>query len=437
MREHEVQRLLWLSTARFVVCPSGRRSGKTEIAKRRLVMAALTFTSHTDGLFVACAPTRAQAKRIFWKDLKKLVPKRFRAGAPSETELSITLKTGTIIAVVGMDKPERIEGVPIDGAILDEYGNMKESVWTQHLRPALDTIDRPGWCWFIGVPEGRNHYYHLWLRAKADKTGEWEAHHWPSSDIIPEAAEAAKSDLDTLTWRQEYGGEFLSFEGRAYYAFDRALHVGGRVYYDEHEPLVFCFDFNRAPGVALVCQEGRPPKWPELKGAEPRKWAKTVTRVIDEVYIPRNSNTQKVCEELARKWGHHAGEVIIHGDASGGAGGSAQLDGSDWEIVLSTLKPTFGHRIRSRWPRANPRIRARINAVNTRLEAASGELRVAVDSTRCQHFIEDMEGCSVDTTGELEKPAGTMLTHISDGFGYYIEKVHPCLAGPRWKTHSM
>ena len=41
MKPHAMQRALWLSEARFPICHSGRRSGKTELAKRRLVMRAL------------------------------------------------------------------------------------------------------------------------------------------------------------------------------------------------------------------------------------------------------------------------------------------------------------------------------------------------------------------------------------------------------------
>jgi hypothetical protein len=41
LRPHVVQSQLWHSTARFRVVPAGRRSGKTELAKRRLVLCGL------------------------------------------------------------------------------------------------------------------------------------------------------------------------------------------------------------------------------------------------------------------------------------------------------------------------------------------------------------------------------------------------------------
>ena len=69
----------------------------------------------------------------------------------------IRLINGAQIWVVGLDRPERIEGSPWDGGVLDEYGNMRANAWPEHIRPALS--DRAGWCDFTGVPEGRNHYY--------------------------------------------------------------------------------------------------------------------------------------------------------------------------------------------------------------------------------------------------------------------------------------
>jgi hypothetical protein len=101
---------------------------------------------------------------------------------PSESELSIEGINGSVIQVVGMDKPERIEGVPWDGGILDEFGNMKKKAWYEHVRPALS--DRLGWCDLIGVPEGRNHYYDLAKEAEADTTGEWGYFWWISADIL-------------------------------------------------------------------------------------------------------------------------------------------------------------------------------------------------------------------------------------------------------------
>ena len=228
------------SKHRFNTVPAGRRSGKTEVAKRRLIKRAIDFPKFDTPRFFAAAPTRDQAKRIFWQDLKDLVALKYRAGPAIESDLIIPLKNGAEIHVFGMDRPERIEGTPWDGGVLDEYANMKPEAWAAHVRPAL--ADRNGWCDLIGVPEGRNHYYDMDLAAKAamrefGAASEWASFHWVSADILP-AGEiaAARRDLDPLTFAQEYEASFVNFEGRAYYPFDAAVHCA-RLDYDPHQKL--------------------------------------------------------------------------------------------------------------------------------------------------------------------------------------------------------
>lgn len=112
LRFHPEQHRLRTLPHRFKVVPAGRRSGKTELAKRFIVQRALMPTAFPDPHFFAAAPTWMQAKRIFWPDIKKLIPRKFMIGRPSESELMIRLVTGAEIYVVGLDKPERIEGQP-------------------------------------------------------------------------------------------------------------------------------------------------------------------------------------------------------------------------------------------------------------------------------------------------------------------------------------
>lgn len=421
LRYHEEQQRLWHSKARFRVVPAGRRSGKTELLKRFIVKQALSASEWPDPWYVCAAPTLQQARRIYWRDLKMLIPVEFRVGKPRESELSITLINGAEITVLGMDTPERIEGRPLNGVGLDEYGNMKERVWFEHVRPALS--DRLGWAWMIGVPEGRNHYWEMYRRAQEDTTGEWDAFHWHSVDILdPREVASAKRELDPLTFAQEYEGSFINFEGRAYYCYDRDIHAVEPLHYEPTLPLLLAFDFNVAPGVMLIIQE-------QLYRGDNSKidTQKPITMVLDEVYIRRDSNTEKVIKEFLRRWAHHEGLVYLYGDATGGAKGSAKVRGSDWAIIDQILSPIFGRRTRSRVPTGNPKERERLNAVNSRLQSADGTVRCLLHPERTRHLQMDFEGVVTkeDGSGELDKKIYQELTHISDAAGYYIEKDHP------------
>lgn len=430
LRYHVERQRLWNSKARFRVVPAGRRSGKTEYAKRYLVQKALSFTKHSDGWFVCLAPVRDQAKRIFWDDLKKLVPKEFQSRL-SESELSITLPNNAKIQVLGMDKPERVEGPPLDGAICDEYGNMKETVWSQHLSPALSTMGRPGFAWFIGVPEGKNHYYRLFQKACDPGSHNWDGFHWISADILdPEEIEDAKGRMDDLSYQQEYEASFLTFSGRAYYSFDVATHAMERLEYNSALPLVFCFDFNRSPGVAEVVQEQ---SYAEQYGGTNPAVADDISASIGEVYIPQNSTTPAVCRRLIKDWGHHEGIVYCYGDPTGGARGSAKVEGSDWDLIKAELRQHFGSRVKFRVEkRAAPGIeKRRVNSINSRLRTADGKIHWLVDPARCPRLVEDLEGVIVlkGGSGELDKDADEMLTHTSDAVGYYMAKRFPPYKG--------
>jgi len=388
-------------------------------------MRALAYHHTKDGHFGACAPTYSQAKALYWNDLKALVPKQF-IGDISESELTITLKpVATRISVIGMDKPYRIEGTPWDGLLLDEYGNMKPGAWGQNVRPALSTPGRPpGWAWLFGVPEGCNHYHELYQFAKDPENNDWDVFWWNSADILTkEEIAAAKAELDPVIFQQEYEGAFVSFEGRAYHAFEASVHARDRLEYDPALPLCFCFDFNIEPGVAAVLQDQR------YRGGR-GDVADQITAVLGEVHIRRNSRTDIVVRKLCEDWKHHTGQIRCYGDATGGAGGSAKVAGSDWQIIRNMLSQAWPERVDVRVPRENPRERVRINALNGRLRTADGKIHMLIDP-RCKRIIEDLDNVSVipGSAGELDKTSNLLLTHLTDALGYFVVYEHPLHAG--------
>ena len=429
LKYHIEQQKFAQSRKRFNVVPAGRRSGKTRIAKRRAVIRGLEYTGSTSARIVFGGPTFRQAEDIFWDDLKAAVPKDLLAGKPSESKLTIYMINGISLQVTGLDVPARIEGdPPIIGAVLDEYGSMRPDVWSEHLRPALS--ETLGWADFIGVPEGRNHYFDLHDQALHDETGDWDTFSWITADILPlylgvEAAEkeiaAAKRDLDPLTYRQEYEAGFVTFEGRAYYTWisDQHCHSGISGMYDPAAPLILCFDFNVSPGVCGVLQEFKLPSMDDL----PKASDGTRSVVIGEVHIPKNSNTPRVCERIITEWGNHKGQVHCYGDATGGAKGTAKVRGSDWELIDSILEKHFGNRLKMYNRRSNPRERVRLNAMNSRVHQG----RFLVDPKKAPNIVRDLEGVPLtkNGTGEIDKKADSRLSHHTDALGYYVTAEHP------------
>lgn len=428
LRQIPQQMALRESKARFRVVPAGRRSGKTEIAKRFTIVQGLMAQKYSDPRYFFGAPTRDQAKAIYWLDLKKMVPRALMAGEPRESDLMIPLWNGGEFWVIGMDKPERIEGRPWNGGILDEYANMKPGAWGENVRPALS--DRKGWCWLIGVPEGRNHYYDVNQYALHSGDPEWASFTWPSSAVLdPEEVAAARRQLDPLVFEQEYEASFVNFTGRAYYPFGDG-HCA-KLEYDPKLRINLCFDFNVDPGVCAIIQEQRLPKQYERdrNGLMLMNRPLVGSGVIGEVHIPKNSNTEAVCRKIIADWGHHQGEVRCYGDATGGARGTAKTQGSDWDIIKDQLRPVFGTRLSFAVPKSNPTERARINSVNTRLKTTVGEIRLMVDPKRAPNVVKDFEGVRVleGGSGEIDKAYDRRLTHLSDAIGYYVEREFPVI----------
>ena len=98
--------------------PAGRASGKTELSCRRLVRYLPIRKEHPDPIYVFSGPTYAQAKRIAWSKILNLIPNHWIKDV-SQAELRIETIFGSQLLLVGLDKPERIEGIQIDGIVVD------------------------------------------------------------------------------------------------------------------------------------------------------------------------------------------------------------------------------------------------------------------------------------------------------------------------------
>ena len=357
-------------------------------------MRALYGSEFRKPRYFAAAPTRDQAKRIYWDDLCALIPEQDIAQTRA-TDLSIYLTTGSEIVVVGMDRPERIEGSPWDGGILDEFANMKADAWQANIRPALS--DRSGWCDLIGVPEGRNHYFDAYNRAVESMQlfgadSEWGAFHWTSSEILPASEIAsAKADLDERTFRQEYEASFETYSGVVIYAFDRA-HSIRNCPFASRDRLQIGMDFNVNPMSATVWQEHG-----------------DTTYQVGEVVIP-TSNTDDMCDELLRRYGDPDG-MTIYPDPAGAQRRTSAHGQTDIGILRA-------RKFRVNALASHPLVRDRINITNSRFCTADGSRRAFVDAS-CRKSIEAYEKHTYrEGTSEPDKASG--FDHLVEATGYYM-----------------
>jgi hypothetical protein len=436
---HAAQSAAFRSTARHRAIEAGRRSGKSEGRKREIVIAALDPSWPLEDRFlVVGAPTQQQSLRLYWRSLIRLIPPRF-VREIRKTDCEIELVNGALIRVVGMDKPQRAEGDPIDGLWLDEFADMRlgRSVIDDHLGPSLSTPGRPpGRITVYGTPDMRTgaHFIDLCDRwrerfEKGDEGfGYW---HWSARGVVSddEWDEKART-LDPASFAVEYEARRVSTGNRAYYTFSREAHVRSGLRLAQNRPVIVCCDWNWDPATASLVQEQTALDYPDRSDLP-----KDFTAVLGEVML-RSSNTPSVARSVLawlsdRK---HLGTVYVEGDPAGGAQGSARVEGSDIELMRKCLGPTLGDRLVMRFATKAPAVVARLNAVNGRLQNALGEVRVIVDSA-CVAMIRDLEQVHLVEGGhhvEIEKAtsgAKKLLSHLTDGLGYYIARAFP-MRGP-------
>lgn len=384
---------------RFLIVSAGRRSRKTLIGRRKILIKAVRHPNHK---YFHAAPTRIQAKEIFWENMKK--DYAFCMSKKSETELKITLVNGTTVVVVGLDVPERIEGqTPSwNGCHITEFPNLKDNAFEQHVYPALS--DENAFGIFDGVPEGRNHYYDMALKAcngvipktvpikgAFGENKEWAFYTWFTSDVQePAIIEQARIDLDPRTFQQEYEGQFVDYAGLAYYAYGE--HNLRKCIYDPNRRISIGMDFNVSP---MTCVIGH--------------IVSDTYYQFDERYM-LNSNTFEICDEISEHYPKHM--IDVYPDSTGSADES-NASKSDIDILNRS-----GFRVLAR--SVNPRQKDRINTVNSRAKKLeNGKSRYYVNPAKCPKTINDMNKVVRLEDGRFDKKQEEQgLKHITDGLGY-------------------
>lgn len=156
---------LLTNNKRWNVAVAHRRAGKTVACVQKITKAALECPL-SNGRYAYVAPLFNQAKDVAWTYIKAYA--RQLGGDINESELRVDLpQSGARIRLYGADNPDRLRGLYLDGVVMDEYADMRPSVWGEIVRPML--ADRQGWATFIGTPKGRNEFHDIWDRAQRDE----------------------------------------------------------------------------------------------------------------------------------------------------------------------------------------------------------------------------------------------------------------------------
>lgn len=407
MFPHEAQRAAWTCPKRFVGLDCGRGSGKTELAKRKLVVSLTCAPVKYPARYFYGAPTEHQAKRIAWDHVLRLIPRTWlKPGGVHLGELYIETVFGSQLWIVGLDKPQRIEGDQWDGGVLDESCDLKPGVFDRTVLPMLAW--RNGWCWRIGVPKRQGPSaaeFRKWCeQARESDIPERAAFNWPSADIVPPDTLAyAQQHLDKMDYLEQFCAVWQSAGGGVFHAFDRTVNVRPCAY-DPTLPLIVGMDFNVDPMAwAIAHRRGKTLEW------------------ISELW-QRNTNTPRALDTLYKRYSNHAGGVHFYPDASS-ASRKTSATMSDLKMMLS--HPGFkklGRVVHSY--STNPHIDDRFAACNAMLCNAADDVRMWFDPVGCPHTIEDFEN-RYYKPGTRDAADSGDLGHPSDAVGYAVARMFP------------
>lgn len=409
LRYHQTQQSAWECRDLEQLWVAGRGSGKTELAKRKLVCAL----GGRGALLFFAAPRLNHAKAIAWADLIDLCPPYYGIQVDG-SELAITTRFGSRLELVGLDDRKRckIEGRQWDGGVIDESSDVWPGMVDAKIKPAL--THRRGWLLRIGVPKrqgvGAAEYRERYEEAKAGRVAGVSAFHWISADIVPQDVLARfRASMDPKDYREQFEATWEAAGGGVFHAFSR-LHNVRPCAYEPSLPLIIGMDFNVDP-MCWVIGQVRP-----MPSGSLLEW-------IDEIWI-RDTNTPATLDVLWAKWGHHPGGFHFYGDSASHQRKTSAVF-TDYAFIYNDqrfAKASGGREIDI--PITNPAVEDRFAACNSMFCAADGTRRMFV-APGCVRLIADLEQRAFKAgTRELPQDEG-MIGHMTDAMGYPVFALFP------------
>jgi len=390
---HPHQNEIFYTDVRNKVVVTGRRWGKSVLGREEALRVAKTIPNSLS--WIIC-PTREMAKDIHWEQLKKRCKELNWKIKVNETALSITrLIDGSKIVLKTADSPDRLRGRGLHLAVIDEFRDMEQSVWTEVIRPALS--DYQGKAVFISTTNGYDVLYDLYIKGKQGNP-EWKSWTYKTIDspfISDSEIEQARTELDEKTFRQEYEASFETATGRVYYGFDRNVSIKAKEF-NPNLPICLTLDFNVNP-----C------KWGFVQRYNDGDY------VIDEM-IKRDTYTEEMIKAVIAKYPNS--EFIVYGDYTGSSR-NTRSSVTDFDIIKQVI-PKADIRIKKTVSVVNS-----VNSLNARLCNAKGERKFFIDP-KCKESIESFEKTLWhEQKREIDKstPEKNANTALTDGFRYMTE----------------
>lgn len=394
-KPHLNQKKLIEDSLRFNCVCNGRRWGKTVFA---IWLAMQTIKKGGSvGYFV---PTFDFCDE-FWEEIKdRLEPiTKYK----SESKHIIRTHGGGYLKIFSLEKKRAGRGKKFNRVIVDEaaYAKDLKVSWEKAIRPTL--TDLKGDAWFLSTPDGYNNYFYT-LFCNGEKFSNWKSFQMPSITnpyLSEEELKEIESQLDPLTFAQEFKAEFIDFSARPFaYSYKAKIHnsqiTGAPI---KGIPLYLSFDFNLDPITCLVVQH-----------PDNRSWIR-----FHKEFRLANSNIYELCDAIIAEYGLDDYHFIVTGDASGQSGSAMVEDNLNFYLIIAQKLGLEPDQIIL--PGANPSIKSNrvlCNSIFARHES------VSIDENNCTFLIDDLKYVEMNELGEIDKKKDKRRTHLLDCMRYYF-----------------
>jgi phage terminase large subunit len=235
----EIHKLM--AKVRFVVLVCHRRFGKTVLAVNEGEKRSLT-TKLARPRCALIGPTYRQEKAAAW-DYMQYYAKPIPGVQTNQSELRVDFPNGGQFRIYGADNPDALRGIYLDFVAMDEYGMHPPKAFTEVIGPALS--DRHGRALFLGTPNGKNQFYDIAQRAKAEEAAgnpDWAFREYRASMtgyITPEELETQRAQMTEDEYAQEYECSFEAAVRGAIFAKELdAARQSGRVASVPYDPIL-------------------------------------------------------------------------------------------------------------------------------------------------------------------------------------------------------
>lgn len=424
-----------LSPARFKALVWGRRSGKSLGIALYTMLKAL----EKPGNYYIIAPTYTQAKSIYWNDILKVLIPGAIINTTNESELFVEFEpihykletkhilgydidcdhsqseTPSRIYLKGAQDPDKLRGVSLSGAVLDEFAffDYANDTWRKIIRPAL--ADQRGWAIFSSTPDGvHNSFYDVVETAKSildkssnpDKDPKWFYSHATMLDNTT-IGHRVEEWNDTKTeyirdgkideWVQEWEAKFTTPSSLVYNEFDDAIHViNPNLIPRDNVTFAIGMDFGlKDPFAAVFVAIDQNDNW----------------YIYDEIYLP-DLPVDKIASVLHTKMGEQYFTRII-GDSAGAT-----------EIASLKSKALGDQRV---WvtpaKKGKDSIRGGIRQVKTKLYVRehTGKPKLYV-GRNCRSTIREFQSYKRlrDAWGEVSETPEDKNNHLMDALRYLV-----------------